>query len=228
MAEFGGQVMKNVAGYDVARLLAGSLGSLGIIGEISFKVLPLSVAEASVRFELNEEQARRQMNEWMGQPLPLSASFWHDGILSVRLNGAEAGVAAALSRIGGERMQEAQAADFWLAVREQTLPLFQAAEGQRLWRVSLPDTAPNLDLGVMPAVEWGGAQRWYVCNAEAKPVREKVSALGGHATLFRGSPQPHESVFHPLPHALLAIQQRLKQSFDPHQVFNPRRLYREI
>lgn len=225
---FGGQVMKNVAGYDVSRLLAGSLGTLGVIGEISFKVLPRSVAEASVRFEMDESAARRQMNGWMGQPLPLSASFWHDGVLSVRLNGAQAGVAAALQRIGGEKLDESEAAAFWTAVREQTLPVFAPSENRRLWRISLPDTAPNLDLGVMPAVEWGGAQRWYACGLDAKEIREKTAALGGHAALFRGTAQPHESVFHPLPHAVLAIQQRLKQSFDPYRVFNPRRLYREI
>lgn len=225
---FGGQVMKNVAGYDVSRLLAGSMGTLGVIGEISFKVLPRSVAEASVRFELDEDAARRQMNEWMGQPLPLSASFWHNGILTVRLNGAQAGVDAALARIGGERLADPAAAEFWPAVREQTLPEFSLTEGQRLWRVSLPDTAPVLDLGSMPLVEWGGAQRWYVSDAAAKDIREKVAALGGHATLFRGQAKTDESAFHPLPHAVLAIQQRLKQAFDPHHIFNPRRLYREI
>lgn len=225
---FGGQVMKNVAGYDVSRLLAGSMGTLGIIGEISFKVLPRSVAEASVRFELDEAAARRQMNEWMGQPLPLSASFWHNGLLTVRLNGAQAGVDAALARIGGERVADTAAAEFWLAVREQSLPEFALAEGRRLWRVSLPDTAPSLDLGSMPLVEWGGAQRWYLTDAAAKDIREKAAALGGHATLFRGEAAPDESVFHPLPHAVLAIQQRLKHAFDPHHIFNPRRLYREI
>lgn len=226
---FGGQVMKNVAGYDVSRLLAGSLGTLGIIGEISFKVLPQSLAEQSIFFELNEAAATAKMNEWMGQPLPLSASFWREGILTVRLSGAKAGVDAALKKLGGTPIETDTARAFWHDVREQQHAAFRLPEGQRLWRISLPDTSAPLNLGVAPvAVEWGGAQRWYVGDWDAKTVRDIAAANGGHATLFRGTIGENESVFHPAQAPILAIQQRLKQAFDPNRVFNIGRLYPEI
>lgn len=226
---FGGQVMKNVAGYDVSRLLAGSLGTLGIIGEISFKVLPQSVAQASLCFDMDEDNARIKMNEWMGQPLPLSASFWHNGRLSVRLSGAQAGVDAAIKRLGGERIGDHQAQALWHAVREQQHAAFQLADGQRLWRISLPDTAAPLSFDTAPvAVEWGGAQRWYIGAWDAKTVRDMAAASGGHATLFRGQTTDNESVFHPAQAPILAIQQRLKQAFDPNRVFNIGRLYPDL
>lgn len=226
---FGGQVMKNVAGYDVSRLLAGSLGTLGIIGEISFKVLPKSIAEQSICFEMDEATATAQMNEWMGQPLPLSASFWHEGILTVRLNGAKAGIDAALKKLGGQIIETDTARTFWHSIREQQHPAFRLPEGQRLWRISLPDTCPPLDFDATPvAVEWGGAQRWYVGDWPAKTLRDIAAQHGGHATLFRGTIGENETVFHPCQPAVLAIQQRLKQAFDPHQIFNIGRLYPEI
>ena len=224
---FGGQVMKNVAGYDVSRLLAGSLGTLGLILEVSLKVLPLPLREASVRFECAEIAALRMMNEWGGQPLPISASCWHDGVLTVRLSGAEAAVTAAQRRLQGDAVAPADAAAFWSALREQSHDFF-AGPGS-LWRLSLPPHASAVVLKGRQLIEWGGAQRWLKQDGDAdaagaQRIRQSVAAAGGHATLFRGGDKA-VGVFHPLAPAVAAIHQRLARSFDPAGIFNPHRMY---
>lgn len=223
---FGGQVMKNVAGYDVSRLLAGSLGTLGLILEVSLKVLPLPVREASLRFALGEIEALKRLNEWGGQPLPLSASAWHRGELVVRLSGADAAVTSALTRLGGEPMAEIDAAQYWLGMREQTHAFF--ADGDEpLWRLAVPTTAPALELDGEQLIEWGGGLRWLRTRAPVETVRARVAAAGGHATQYRGFSRDGE-VFEPLPTAAMNIHRRLKQSFDPAGIFNPGRLYNGI
>ncbi|WP_119153646.1 glycolate oxidase subunit GlcE, partial [Caldimonas tepidiphila] len=186
---FGGQVMKNVAGYDVSRLLAGSMGTLGVILEVSLKVLPVAPAEATLRFEMKEATALRTLNEWAGRPLPLNASAWWNGTLVLRLRGARAAVASAVAQLGGERIDEAQAQPFWQALREQQDEFFTEAMaavdgGAALWRLSLPQTAPPLQLSGEQLIEWGGAQRWLCTGMPADAVREAARALGGHATLW--------------------------------------------
>ncbi len=218
---FGGQVMKNVAGYDVSRLLAGSLGTLGLLLEISIKVLPKPFAERSVRLALSHVDAIAQLNLWGGLPLPISASVWCDGQLTIRLSGARAAVAAAGQKIGGEVL--ADAAQFWRDVREQDHKFF-ADPHHALWRLSLPSVAQPVTLLGEQLIEWGGAQRWLQTDAAATEVRAAAAALGGHATLFVGDDKT-VGVFTPLPPALMAIHRRLKTSFDPAGIFNPGRLY---
>ena len=223
---FGGQVMKNVAGYDVSRLLAGSMGTLGLILEVSLKVLPLPLREATLRLACAEIAALRLLNEWAGQPLPISASCWHDGVLSVRLSGAEAAVSAALQSLGGELLAPDDAAAFWLSLREQTHAFFAGAGS--LWRLSLPPHASAVILKGRQLVEWGGAQRWLKLDGDAdaaggQRIRQAVAALGGHATLFRGGDKA-VGVFHPLAPAVEKIHQRLRQAFDPAGIFNPHRM----
>lgn len=225
--KFGGQVMKNVAGYDVSRLVAGSLGTLGIVLEVSLKVLPRPLAEATLRFELDEAAAIRRVNEWGGQPLPVSASLWRDGVLHLRLSGAAAAVGAAVARLGGDRVADGEADALWAATREQTSPAFAPAAGETLWRLSLPSTAPALGLPGRQTIEWGGAQRWLAGSADAASVHARARALGGHASAFRGGAHAG-GVFAPLPAPLAAIQRRLKQAFDPAGIFNPGRLYAEL
>lgn len=225
--KFGGQVMKNVAGYDVSRLVAGSLGTLGIVLEVSLKVLPRPVAEATLCFALDEVSALRRLNEWGGQPLPVSASLWHEGVLHLRLSGAEAAVRAAAAKLGGERLDEAAGAALWAAVREQRAPAFALGAQEVLWRLSLPSTAPTLDLGGRQVVEWGGALRWLASAGDAARIRARTTELGGHAMAFRGGDRTG-AVFQPLPAALATIHRRLKQSFDPAGIFNPGRLYPEF
>ena len=226
---FGGTVMKNVAGYDVARLAAGSLGTLGVITEVSLKVLPKPVAQATLRLELDEAAALKQMNEWAGQPLPISATAWQEGVLHVRLSGARAAVTEAQKKIGGETVDGAA---LWHALREQTDSFFSpspasAGEGRReglpLWRLALPSTAPALALPGAQLIEWGGAQRWLRSDAPAAQIRERATACGGHATLFRGSAR--RDVFTPLAAPIAAIHKRLKAEFDPAGIFNPGRMY---
>ncbi|MGK5026661.1 glycolate oxidase subunit GlcE [Janthinobacterium sp. RB2R34] len=224
---FGGQVMKNVAGFDVSRLLAGSLGTLGLILEVSLKVLPLPLREASLRFDCEEIAALRMLNQWGGQPLPISASCWHDGVLTVRLSGAEAAVTAAQRRLQGDAIAPENAAAFWSALREQTHDFF-AGPGS-LWRLSLPAHASAVILKGRQLIEWGGAQRWLKLEgdadaASAQRIRQSVAAAGGHATLFRGGDKS-VGVFHPLAPAVAAIHERLARSFDPAGIFNPHRMY---
>ncbi|MEG0881957.1 MAG: glycolate oxidase subunit GlcE [Janthinobacterium sp.] len=223
---FGGQVMKNVAGYDVSRLLAGSMGTLGLILEVSLKVLPLPLREATLRLACAEIAALRLLNEWAGQPLPISASCWHDGVLSVRLSGAEAAVSAALQSLGGELLAPDDAAAFWLSLREQTHAFFAGAGS--LWRLSLPPHASAMILKGRQLIEWGGAQRWLKLDGDAdadgaRHIRQAVAASGGHATLFRGGDKA-VGVFHPLAPAVAKIHQRLRHAFDPAGIFNPHRM----
>ena len=225
--KFGGQVMKNVAGYDVSRLVAGSLGTLGIVLEVSLKVLPRPVAEATLRFEFDEADMLRRVNEWGGQPLPVSSSLWHGGVLHVRLSGAEAAVRAASAKLGGERVDDATAGALWAAAREQIAAPFALDAGEVLWRVSLPSTAPALDLPGRQVVEWGGALRWLASAGDAAQVRARAAQLGGHVTAFRGGDRGG-AVFQPLSAPLATIHRRLKQSFDPAGIFNPGRLYPEF
>ena len=225
--KFGGQVMKNVAGYDVSRLVAGSLGTLGIVLEVSLKVLPRPVAEATLRFELDEADMLRRVNEWGGQPLPVSASLWHGGVLHVRLSGAEAAVRAASAKLGGEVLDAAAATALWAAAREHTAAPFALGADEVLWRVSLPSTAPALDLPGRQVVEWGGALRWLASAGDAAQIRARAAQLGGHATAFRGGDRSG-AVFQPLSAPLATIHRRLKQSFDPAGIFNPGRLYPEF
>ncbi len=217
---FGGQVMKNVAGYDVSRLLAGSLGTLGLLLEVSVKVLPRPFAETTLRLEIGELEAIRKLNEWGGQPLPVSASCWHNGQLCLRLSGAQAAVDAALRLIGGEIVPNC--ARFWTSIREQQHPFF-GGDGA-LWRLSLPSTAAPLALGGTQLIEWGGAQRWLRTDLDAASIRRSVAAAGGHATLFRGGDKSC-GVFQPLQPAVARIHERLKASFDPAHIFNPGRMY---
>jgi glycolate oxidase FAD binding subunit len=223
---FGGQVMKNVAGYDVSRLIAGSLGTLGIILEVSLKALPLPMAEATLKLELPEDKAIETLNKWGGKPLPISASAWIGGELGVRLSGAAAAVAAARKKIGGELVDAAQGERFWAGIREQTDPFFRSAieTAAPLWRISVPSATPPLKLPGEPLIEWGGALRWLCSHADARTVREAAKRAGGHATLFRGGDKS-VGVFQPLSPALMKIHKELKREFDPHGIFNRGRMY---
>ena len=220
---FGGQVMKNVAGFDVSRLATGSLGTLGLLLDVSFKVLPRPVAELTLRIETDASQAIEIMNHWAGSPLPLSATCYRDSALTVRLSGAPVALAAARAKLGGAVVDDAEA--FWQSLREQTLAFF---EGTRpLWRLSVKSTTPPLMLPGEQLIEWGGALRWLATDLPAEVIRTAATNAGGHATLFRarGSRAP---VFHPLPPALHALHRRVKRALDPNNVFNRGRMYPDL
>lgn len=221
---FGGQVMKNVAGYDVSRLLTGSLGTLGLLLEVSIKVLPRPFVQHSLQFTMSEEDALHQLNVWGGQPLPISASCWFDGQLYVRLSGAQAAVDAAIAKMGGVEMSGAD--KLWDSLREQGHAFFSDAT-QGLWRVSVPTVAAPLPLPGVQMIEWGGAQRWLKTGADAATVRAAATAAGGHATLYKGGDKS-VGVFQPLAPAVARIHRNLKTAFDPAGIFNPRRMYTEF
>ncbi len=222
---FGGQVMKNVAGFDLSRLLTGSLGTLGVILEVSLKVLPLPVAETTLRFAATEGEMLERVNAWAGQPLPVSATAWHGGELSVRLSGAAAAVDAAARQLGGERAEPGAATAFWHSVREQTAAFFQTP--QPLWRLSLKPTTPPLELPGATLVEWGGALRWVATDAVAPRIRAAAAAGGGQAILFRAGDKS-AGVFDPLAPAVAVLHHNLKRTFDPAGIFNPGRMYAEF
>ncbi len=220
---FGGRVMKNVAGFDVSRLITGSLGTLGVIIETSLKVLPLPAAETTLRFEKTAAEAIALMNAWAGQPLPVSATCHHDNRLTVRLSGAAAAVRATREQLGGEEIADGTA--FWQGLREHTLDFFR--QPQPLWRLSLKSTTPPLDLPGTQLLEWNGALRWLISDTDPQTIRAAASAGGGHATLFRAR-NKSAGVFQPLPPALMKIHRELKRAFDPAGILNPGRLYPEF
>jgi glycolate oxidase FAD binding subunit len=228
---FGGQVMKNVAGYDVSRALAGSMGTLGVICEVSLKVLPLAPATATLRFECDQAEALKRLSVWGGQPLPITASAWWAGMLVLRLSGAHAAVDAARHALGGEAIDAPQAAAFWRGLRDHGDEFFATAakavdQGAALWRLSLPSTAPPVALQGEQLIEWGGAQRWLVARADAAMVRAAAATAGGHATLFRANDK-HAGAFHPLPPTQARVQRELMDAFDPDHVFDRARLFKD-
>jgi len=223
-------VMKNVAGYDVSRLMCGAMGILGLITQVSLKVLPRPAAEASIMFDCEAAEALQLLNTWGGQPLPISGSVHGAGSLVVRFSGARAAVEAALGRMmrdhAARHIPEAAAVQLWADLREHRAAFFADA-GRALWRLSLPSTAA---LGPLPGeqcIEWGGALRWLVSDADPAVIRQAASAAGGSAMLFRGGDRG-AGVFHPLPAPLLALHRRLKQQFDAPGIFNPGRMYTDL
>jgi glycolate oxidase FAD binding subunit len=226
---FGGQVMKNVAGYDVSRLFCGSMGILGVICEVSLKVMPTAPASATLCFDLDESSALARLNRWAGEPLPVNASAWHEGRLALRLAGARAAVAGVREQLGGHELDASSAGAWWTGIRDHTHEFFQIspedlAAGECLWRLSIPDTAPPLVVPGRQFIEWGGALRWVRSRGPATQIRSAAANSGGHATLMRGADK-RPGVFTMPSATVLTVHRRLKQSFDPAGIFNPDRLY---
>ena len=218
---FGGKVMKNVAGYDLSRLMTGSFGTLGLITEVSLKVLPVPGQELTLRLEMDEAAALDSMNLWAGKPLPLSASCHVNGALYLRLSGAGSAVQAAHKKIGGEPV--ADAATFWQSIREQTHPFF--AEAAALWRLSIKPTTAPLGLGPQ-LIEWNGGLRWFSANISPSLAFETAQRAGGYATLFRGGDK--RLGIQRLPANLLAIHKKLKRVFDPEGILCPGRIHADF
>ncbi len=217
IVSFGGEVMKNVAGFDVSRLMVGALGTLGVLLEISLKVLPRPETETTLGLEATPERARAAMLHWASMALPISA-LAYDGTLRVRLSGAEGAVQAARRQLGGDAEEGSNG--FWIGLREHRLPFFETPGN--LWRLSLPPASPHAEIEGVWLLDWGGAQRWLKTPAAPDQIFALAPRLGGHATLFR-SAQPG-SRFQPLPENRLALHRRIKQAFDPQATFNRGRL----
>ncbi len=234
---FGGQVMKNVAGFDVSRLMTGALGTLGIILEVSIKLLPKPEAEITIQQECDQAQALKIMNQLAGQPLPLSAACHVDGILSLRLSGFPSALKSAHEKIGGQLMENADV--FWHSVKEQQHPFFSTQNDQKsLWRISVPPASEVLDFNEDCFVDWGGAQRWYFISSKGElsveEIRRRALKYKGHATLFRSNSKLTSNkneqidVFSPLSPEIKKIHHRLKQSFDPDGIFNIGKMYKDF
>ncbi|TDR53387.1 glycolate oxidase FAD binding subunit [Halomonas ventosae] len=226
---FGGEVMKNVAGYDLSRLMVGAQGTLGLITEVSLKVLPRPGASHSLRLEMPLADAQAKLAEWGRHPLPITAAAWHAGALHLRLEGGPSSVAATRERLGGDELDT----EFWTALREQTLDFFSRDDARALWRLSLPHNTPSLALsGVQEADmlhDWAGTQRWLRSDLPADTIREACARAGGHATCLgsrQGPGQPDP--FMPLEPVVAKYHRNLKAQLDPKGIFNPGRLYAEL
>ncbi|HEX7911717.1 MAG TPA: glycolate oxidase subunit GlcE [Paraburkholderia sp.] len=217
---FGGQVMKNVAGYDVSRLLAGSFGCLGLITEVSLKVLPKPRAVASLAIDVGHKEAILELSAWRRAGLPVSAAAHFNGRLHVRLEGGVGSVSSAATRIGGVELD----LQFWEDLRDHRLAFFD--DPRPLWRLSLPNASPLTTLPGDALLDWAGAQRWLKCDAPAATIRQIAQVAGGHAVCF--TPDVNSEPFAPLASALLRFHRQLKLRLDPSDVFNPGRLYADL
>jgi len=220
---FGGQVMKNVAGYDCSRLMAGAMGTLGVLLEISLKVLPKPAAEITLIQTMSANQALETMYAWAAKSIPLSAACYDGKQLYLRLSGSASAVAGTATLVGGDALDNG--ADFWRQIKEHQYPFFQTE--QPLWRLSLPATAPLLELPGQWLIDWGGAQRWLASDADAEQIREQTKSAGGHATLFRNAAAKTDR-FQTPDQAVMVLHKRLKNSFDPKGILNPGRLYTDL
>lgn len=220
LLRFGGQVMKNVAGYDVSRLMVGAYGTLGVLLEISLKVLPRPAASITLMHECPEDAAIKRMSQLLSQPVPVDAACYHSGHCYIRLSGSAQAVRHAQEQLGGEVLEKC--APFWQALREHQLAFFQS--NKPLYRVLVKPATPPLDIKGAWLLDWGSAQRWLVSDEPLALIRERVSAAGGHVSQFRNTAQ-NDEMFEPLTAGLFSIHQRLKNSFDPQRIFNPGRMY---
>jgi glycolate oxidase FAD binding subunit len=217
LMEFGGQVMKNVAGYDVSRLMAGAQGTLGVILEVSLKVLPQAEKETTLAFEIDADHGHKMLRQWLHEGHPVTASSHYQGVLSIRLSSTENSIRQAHSKMGGEIV----ANDLWHQLRHQTHPWFQQ---ENLWRLSVPP-ATAIDNDENQLIEWGGALRWQVSNNE---LFEKARRLNGHATRYNIKTPAPGNVFQPLQPGMLAIHKRIKHALDPNHILNPGRIYQQL
>lgn len=220
---FGGRVMKNVAGFDVSRLMTGALGTLGVLLEVSMKVLPRPECEATLVFDLTPDEALEALGRWGLQSWPLSGACHGGRRLYLRLSGAECAIEVARRELGGELLVDGEG--FWSDLREQRLGFFEGEAN--LWRLSLPAASPMPNLPGEWLMDWGGALRWLKTEAPAGSVFQAAQAVGGHATLFRTA-APANQVFQPLPPALKTLHMNLKRAFDPAGIFNPGRMYEDF
>lgn len=227
--KFGGEVMKNVAGYDVSRLLTGSMGMFGAIVQVSLKVLPLALHDTTLVLETTESEALDRCAGLRAKAMPIKAAAWMPqassgtGQLAIRLCGAQSAIEQAKQSLGGQEIGAAEAAQWWAALRDQSADFFN---GQPVWRVAVRARTPALGLGPT-AFDLGGEVRWVVGDPDAEHMRQVAMQAGGHATLFRPGPQtvlPADGVFQPMAPVARTIAQRLKKEFDPKSIFNPGRL----
>lgn len=220
---FGGEVMKNVAGYDVSRLMCGAMGTLGVILDVSLKVIPLPESETTLVFELPIEKALQKIHQWTRESYPVSASCHLDNKLYLRLASNPLEISAAKAKLGGEILESDT--EFWQQLNEQQLDFFNTQ--QPVWRLSLASDTPPLPLQGETLYDWGGALRWFKGDETADRIRHTLDTLDGHATLFRNNPTQLDP-FHELSSGVMKVHRQLKMAFDPGFILNPGRMYADI
>ena len=219
---FGGRVMKNVAGYDVSRLMCGSLGTLGVVMSATLRLLPKPACEQSLAFSLDSQTAITTMNQWANTPLPISACFYDGNELFIRLSGSNTAVKNCKNELGGELINTAD--NFWREIKEHTHSFFSSEKP--LWRVSVPPSTETLAISGNCAIEWNGALRWYNSDENEKTIRLEAERVGGHASLFKGNIT--EQIFHPISEASMKLHKKLKQTLDPASILNPGKMFAEL
>lgn len=220
--KFGGKVMKNVAGYDVSRLMCGAMGTLGVLTSITVRLNPIPVCEHTIAIYMNSHEAILKMNELASSPIPITATFYDGSELYIRISGSLSTIEKCTEMIGGDEIDKADM--FWANVREHTHEFFLTE--LPLWRISVPSCTDTLSIKGTHVMEWNGALRWYATKASADSIRAEAGRAGGHACLFRGINR--KDVFHPLTPAIQLINRKLKQTFDPAGILNPGKMYAEI
>ncbi|MEJ2114881.1 MAG: glycolate oxidase subunit GlcE [Gammaproteobacteria bacterium] len=219
---FGGKVMKNVAGYDLSRLMCGALGTLGVLMSISIRLLPKPKSEQTIVLTLDRSAAIKKMNQWANTPMPISATFYDGNDLYIRLSSSFSAVDACKKEIGGESLDKSDL--FWTEIKEHSHKFFVSDEP--IWRLSVPPSTETMNISGECVFEWNGALRWYRSEANEKTIRSAVNQVGGHANLFRGNTT--ENIFHPLSEATMTIHRNLKHVLDPAGILNPGRMFAEL
>ncbi|QMU60699.1 MAG: glycolate oxidase subunit GlcE [Gammaproteobacteria bacterium] len=219
---FGGKVMKNVAGYDVSRLMCGALGTLGVLMSVSLRLLPKPSCEQTIALTVDGATAIIKMNQWANTPMPISATYYDGSELYVRLSSSASAVEACKNEIGGHQTEEHEM--FWTSIKEQTHAFFSS--DMPLWRISIPPNTPTLNLPGASVMEWNGALRWYKSDAEENIIRSEAKRVGGHANLFKGNIT--DQVFHPIPSPSMKLHKKLKQALDPAGILNPGKMFAEL
>lgn len=219
---FGGEVMKNVAGYDLSRLMAGAMGTLGVLLEASFKVIPVPQKELTLYRNCSIDTAITTMNEWASRPYPISGGVFDGENLTIRFSGSENAVEAARKKFGGDELNHAS--EFWQRIKEQQHAFFEG--DTPLWRLSVPPASANIELPGKTLVDWAGAQRWYKGEASAEEIRQAAIKSGGKAIMFRGGDR--NQAFQALDPVVMRLHKNLKQAMDPNNILNPGRMYAEF
>jgi len=228
---FGGQVMKNVAGYDASRLMTGAQGTLGLLLDISLKVLPINEKETSIKIEVELQTAIKNIKHWVKHGLPVSASCFYKNNLYLRLSSTHSAVQKSLDIINKSCSSEKIDHNFWSSIKDQTHEFFStaaASEEKDLWRFSSVAASSLFDESDDRLIEWNGALCWIKSELDLHDLANKNQANATRYPLNSANKKADENIFQPLQPGLLKIHQRLKQAFDPEHILNPGRLYSEL
>ena len=218
--EFGGKVMKNVAGYDASRLMCGALGTLGVLTQVSIRVAPKPQAEITLALDINQNEALNKMNAWAQTQLPISATYFNNDILHVRIASLEKNIEKIHKQIGGEKISSSE--EFWKSVKNHQSEFFQT--DQPLWRIIMPNNTPPLSINGESCIEWNGGLRWIITTEDAQHITNQCQAFKGYASLFKANSKPNDCLAEINPN-LKKLHLNLKTAFDPNRILNPGRMY---